>query len=83
MPMFKYKLFLSKLFIISFKSSLFFTIMLQICLLGQSLVGRVYILLSLPLQASDNGITAFSYLLALELEFCLMLKYTSNYGIFN
>jgi hypothetical protein len=57
--------------------------MSQIRLPGQSPVGRVYIPSSPPSQASDNGITAFPYSLALELEFRLMLEHTSNRGIFN
>jgi hypothetical protein len=48
---------------------------------GSSLIGRVYIPLSLPPQASDNSIIAF--LNSLELEFCLMLKHTHNQSIFD
>jgi hypothetical protein len=57
--------------------------MSQILLPGQSLIGRVYIPSSPPPQASDNGITAFPHSIALELEFCLMLKHTGNRGVFN
>jgi len=45
-------------------------------------MGRVYILSSPPLQASDNSVIAFPTLLALELEFRLMLKSTHHHGIF-
>jgi hypothetical protein len=62
--------------------ALFLLIMSQVRLFGSSLVGRVYIPSSLPLQASkDDSIKAF--LTSLEVEFCLMLKGTHNRGIFN
>jgi hypothetical protein len=54
--------------------------MSQVRLVGLSLVGRVYIPLSLPLQV-DSGVKAFPALL--ELEFRLMLEGTRNYSIFN
>jgi hypothetical protein len=56
--------------------------MSQIRPIGSSLIGRVYIPSSPPLQASDNGVIAFPTSLALELEFRLMLESTHNRGIF-
>jgi hypothetical protein len=55
--------------------------MSQIRLPRSSLIGRVYVPSSLPLQASDNGIIAFPPLL--EVKFCLMLKHTRNQSIFD
>lgn len=55
--------------------------MSQIRLEGSSLVGRVYMPSSLPLQASDNGVTVFPE--SLKVEFYLILKGTYNCGIFN
>jgi hypothetical protein len=54
--------------------------MSQVHPVGSSLVGRVYIPLSLPPQA-DSSVKAFPA--SLELEFRLMLKGTRNCSIFN
>jgi hypothetical protein len=61
---------------------LFLSIISQIRSTRSSPIGRVYIPSSLPLQASDNSVIAFPTLLALELEFRLILESTYNCSIF-